>query len=127
MPDTNRKITVSARETIKQLNGKDCLLICVELGNHYFAPRAIHYEVMLEKQPALFVLASDDYTTLYAFFPLRIPMQGKLYYGYADGEPLTAIPFNFEKKKPELLDRKRITGKVTEIQERRDLPRVPNQ
>jgi hypothetical protein len=123
MPDNKRKITITARETIKNLNGKDCLLICVQLGNDYFKPRAIPYEVKLEEEHAFFVLPSDDYSTLYAFFPLRIPMKGKLHYGYADGEPLASIPFNFEKNKPELLDRKRVDANVVEVWGRKDLMR----
>lgn len=123
MPDKKRKITITARETIKMINGKDCLLFCVELGNDYFAPRAIPYEVILEEQHAFFVVPSDDYTALYAYFPLRIPMQGKLYYGYADGETLQSLPYNFEKSKPELLDRKRLQTQVVEVWERKDVMR----
>lgn len=121
MPDNKRKINVTARETIKNINGRDCLVICVELGGDYFPPRAIHYDVALEDVHAFMVTPSDDYTTLYAFFTLRIPQKGKLYYGYADGLEQQSLPFNFEKSKVETLDRKRIAGKVVEVKEFKDM------
>ncbi|MBL7727580.1 MAG: hypothetical protein JNM68_07845 [Dinghuibacter sp.] len=121
MPDKKQTLSISARETIKNLNNRDCLVICVELGPGYFAPRAIPYDVALEDTHAFMVQPSDDLTVLYAFFTLRIPLKGKLYYGYADGLEKESLPFNFEKKPVATLDRKRITGRVKEIMEFKDL------
>lgn len=121
MPDNKRKINITARETIKNINGRDCLVICVELGPDNFPPRAIPYDVALEDVHAFMVMPSDDYTILYAFFPLRIPLKGKLYYGYADGQEKQSLPFNFEKTGVEALDRKRIAGKVIEVKEFKDM------
>jgi hypothetical protein len=117
MPDKKRKITITARETIRNVNGKDCLMLCVELGNGYFAPRAIHYVVQLEEEHALFVLPNEKHTSLYAYFPLRVPLKGKLRFGYADGEPLEVLLYNFEKNKPEALDRSRLKDNVVEVLE----------
>lgn len=121
MPNTNKNISITARETIKQINHRECLVICVELGRGYFPPRAIPYDVALEDTHAFMVQPSDDYTVLYAFFPLRIPLKGKLYFGYADGMEKEPLPFNFEKKRVELLDRKRIPGKFVEVNEFKDM------
>jgi hypothetical protein len=117
----NHKIKLSVRETIKELNGKLCLLICVELGNHYFPPRAMHYEVKLNETDALFVLPSADYATLYAYFPLKIPLKGRIFIGYTGDEPGISLPFDFEKRKPELLDRRKLPPQVVEIKERKNL------
>lgn len=119
MPE--KKINITARETIKKINGRDCLLVCVELGPGNFPPRAVPYDVALDEVHAFIVTPSEDYTVLYAFFPLRIPQKGKLYYGYADGLEKHSVAFNFEKKRIELLDRKRIAGKIVEVNEFRDM------
>lgn len=121
MPDNKIKMSITARETIKNLNGRDCLVICVELGPGHFPPRAIHYDVALDDVHAFMVLPSDDYTVLYAYFTLRIPQKGKLYYGYADGLEKQSLSYNFEKNKINVLDRKRIEGKVIEVKEFKDM------
>ena len=114
-------MSITARETIKNINSRDCLVICVELGPGHFPPRAIPYDVSLDEVHAFMVLPSDDYTTLYAYFTLRIPQKGKLYYGYADGLEKQSLPFNFEKNTVSTLDRKRIAGKFIEVNEFKDM------
>lgn len=119
MPDKDkRKPTIAARETIKEVNGMDCLFLCVELGNYRFVHRAMHPWVRLEDRLCLFAVISEDETTLTACFPVKAPMKGKLYFGYMGEEAELVLPYDFEKRKPELLDRKRIPKTVVVVTEK---------
>jgi hypothetical protein len=116
MPDNDkRKPTIAARETIKDANGKDCLFFCVELGNYRFVHRAMHPWVRLEDRLCLFALINDEGNSLKAYFPVKVPMKGKLYFGYVGEEAELVLPYDFEKRKPVLLDRKRIPKTVVEV------------
>jgi hypothetical protein len=114
--DRNPDLLWRVFEVVKEINDGPHLLACIEISGTYFPHRAVEpfVRIIVSKElvvSCLFTDVSPDNRSLVSYFPIDLPSQGMIEFGYGN-QVMDKIPAKFSTELVTRLDQKKLSEKV---------------
>ena len=116
-----KEFKASAKEVVKELNGKPHLLVRIQVSGDHFPHRAAHPFVMIRTGDRqyfkdLFTEVAADNSSLIGYLPVHIPPRGEIAFGYGD-TIWGFVPGTFTAQEVSRLDRQKLPKDIVVVDE----------